>query len=62
MCDTLLCLKKYTSFDKNIIKKEGSYKEDVYKTCNNFEGQFLRFNSEFLVDFSWKNVLFFSTD
>ena len=33
-------LKKYTTFDKSIIKQEGSYKEEVYKISNKFEGQF----------------------
>ena len=33
-------IRKYTTFDKNIIKQEGSYKEDVYKISNKFEGQF----------------------
>lgn len=33
-------IKKYTTFNENIVKQDGSYKEEVYQICKDFKGQY----------------------
>ena len=33
-------IKKYTTFNENIVKQDKSYKEEVYQICKDFKGQY----------------------